>query len=73
VIIKQFDLKKNIIREINFFLLYGKNIGLIEDTIKNSLKPILPKNIFNYEENDILKNIPSFRENLVNKSFFESE
>lgn len=73
MIIKQFDLKKNIIREINFFLLYGKNIGLIEDTIKNSLKPILPKNIFNYEENDILKNIPSFRENLVNKSFFESE
>ena len=73
MIIKQFDLKKNIIREINFFLLYGKNFGLIEDTIKNSLKPILPKNIFNYEENDILKNIPSFRENLVNKSFFESE
>lgn len=73
MIIKQFDLKKNIIREINFFLLYGKNTGLIEDTIKNSLKPILPKNIFNYEENDILKNIPSFRENLVNKSFFESE
>ena len=60
MIIKQFDLKKNIIREINFFLLYGKNFGLIEDTIKNSLKPILPKNIFNYEENDILKNIRSF-------------
>ena len=54
MIVKYFDLKKNIIQNKNFFLLYGKNEGLIEETIKNSLKPFLPKNIFNYEEKEIL-------------------
>ena len=49
MIVKYFDLKKNIIQNKKFFLLYGKNEGLIEETIKNSLKPILPKIVFNYE------------------------
>jgi len=73
MIVKHFDLKKNIIQNKKFFLLYGKNEGLIEETIKNSLKPMLPGNVFNYEEKEILNDINNFQENLVNKSFFESE
>ena len=73
MIVKYFDLKKNIIQSKKFFLLYGKNEGLIEETIKNSLKPILPKNVFNYEEKEILDDNESFKENLINKSFFDNE
>ena len=54
MIVKYFDLKKNIIKNKKFFLLYGRNEGLIEETIENLLKPFLSKNIFNYEEKEIL-------------------
>ena len=73
MIVKYFDLKKSIIQNKKFFLLYGKNEGLIEETIKNSLKPILPKNVFNYEEKEILDDNDSFKEKLINKSFFDNE
>jgi len=73
MIVKFFEIPKKNVKNKKYFLLYGKNKGLIDETIKNSLKPILPKNIFNYEEKEILENIDSFKENLVNKSFFENE
>ena len=63
MIVKYFDLKNNIIKNKKFFLLYGKNQGLIEETIKNSLKPILPKNVFNYEEKEILDDNENFKVN----------
>ena len=73
MIIKYFDLKKNLNEDTSFFLLYGLNIGLIEETINNVFKPFLSKNIFNYEENEILANIEEFKENIFNKSFFEND
>lgn len=73
MIIKYFELKKNLNGDTSFFLLYGLNIGLIEETINNVLKPFLSKNIFNYEENEILANIDEFKENIFNKSFFEND
>lgn len=73
MIIKYFELKKKKLNENKFFLLYGNNKGLIDETIQETLKPILPKNIFAYEEAEILKNIENFKENLINKSFFENE
>ena len=73
MIVKYFELKKNIIKDKKFFLLYGKNEGLIKETITTSLKPILPKNIFYYEEKEILNDINNFQEKIVNKSFFENE
>ena len=73
MIIKYFDLKKNLNKDSSFFLLYGLNIGLIEETINNVFKPIFSKNIFNYEENEILANIEGFKENIFNKSFFEND
>jgi len=73
MIVKYFELKKKIIKDIKFFLLYGKNEGLIEETITTSLKPILPKNIFYYEEKEILNDVDNFKEKIVNKSFFDNE
>ena len=72
MIVKYFELKKKI-KDNKYFLLYGNNEGLIEETIEEILKPILAKNIYNYEETEILKNVENFKENLLNKSFFEDE
>ena len=72
MIIKFFELKKKI-KDNKYFLLYGNNDGLIDETITNILKPELPKNLNLYEENEILKDETSFVESLANKSFFDDE
>jgi len=73
MIVKFFDLKKNFKKNINFYLLYGQNSGLIEDTINNILKPNLSINLYNYDENEILSNIDEFKEGIFSKSFFEED
>ena len=73
MIIKQYKLNKEIIKDINFFLLYGSNEALIEEAIDKIFKPNYSKNIYNYEENEILANVQDFQENIYNKSFFESD
>ena len=73
MIIKNFDLKKNLNKNVNLFLLYGPNNGLIEETIDKILKPNFSKNIYNYDENEILTNPDNFNDTIVNKSFFEDE
>ena len=73
MIIKHYELKKYLKKEINYFLFYGQNIGLIEDTINKDLKPFFSKNIFKYDESEILSNENNFKESLFNKSFFEND
>lgn len=74
MIVKNLNLKKFLINtSSNIFLLYGENIGLIEDTIKGTFLPIFPKTIKKYDENDILKDKENFINLLINKSFFEDE
>ena len=73
MIVKIFELKKKKLDKFKFFLLYGNNRGLIKETIESYLKLILPKNINNYEESDILQNSENFKESLLNKSFFEDK
>ena len=73
MIVKFFDLKKNLKKNINFYLLYGPNSGLIEETINTILKPNLSVNIFNYDENEILSNIDEFKEGIFSKSFFDED
>ena len=73
MIIKFFELKKKIIENKKFFLLYGKNKGHIEEVVDENLKPTLSKNVFKYEEDEIIKNINNFKENIYNKSFFEND
>ena len=73
MIIKNFNLKKSLDKKINFYLLYGQNSGLIDETVKLVLKPIFSKNIFHYDENEVLSKIDEFKEEIFNKSFFEND
>ena len=73
MIIKYFEIKKKNLSNFKFFLLYGKNKGLIEETIKNDLSLILPKNNQRYEESEIINKTENFKENIFKKSFFEKD
>lgn len=74
MIIKSYNLQRNFNKEINFFLLYGNNRGLMDETLKNFfIPPIFSKNITRYEESEILGNIKIFEESIYNKSFFEDK
>jgi len=73
MIIKFFEVKKKITSKNKYFLLHGNNSGLISDTIEIDLKPLLPQTIYNYEENEIINNLENFKEEILNKSFFEKE
>ncbi len=73
MILKYFDLKKKNLDESNFFLLYGNNSGLIQEIINNKIKPVKSKNIYNYDEDEIVKNKEKFEENIFNNSFFEND
>ena len=71
MIVKFYELKKNLNKNIDFFLLYGNNKGLIEETVKNNFKSSSSSDIINYDESDILNNVGNFKEEILNKSFFD--
>ena len=73
MLIKSHELKNFKIKDTDFYLFYGPNTGLIEETINKIFKPIFTKNIINYDEADLLNNIHSFKEMIFNKSFFDDE
>ena len=73
MIIKHFELNKIIAEKNKFFLLYGNNSGLIKEIIKSKLKPFLYKKVFNYDESEIINNLDDFKEDILNKSFFDNE
>ena len=73
MIVKHFELNKIIAEKNKFFLLYGNNIGLIKEIITSKLKPFLHKKVFNYDESEIINNLDDFKEEILNKSFFENE
>ena len=73
MIVKSFELKKYDLKNNKYFLFYGNNKGLIEEVLETNIKSISKENIFNYEENEIIKNLENFEENISNKSFFEEQ
>ena len=73
MILKNFELNKKKLENFKFFLLYGNNRGHVQETINSILRPILPKNVYKYEETEIIKDPQILKEKLFNKSFFESE
>lgn len=73
MIIKHSDFQKNIIDNFNFFLFHGENEGLIEDKINKVLIPNCSKNLHRYDESEVLNNAENFKENIYNKSFFDSD
>ena len=73
MIVKFYELKKNLDKNINFFLLYGSNKGLIDETVKDSFKKNSSSEIINYDESDNLNNVGNFKEEILNKSFFNDK
>ena len=72
MIIKSFELNKIDLNDKQFFLLYGENQGHKNELIQNKFKKNL-KNIYNYEESEVLNNEEDFFNNILSGSFFENE
>ena len=73
MILKSFELNKLKLEDYNFYLFYGDNEGLKEDTIKNFFEKKYQNKIHRYEEKEILDNIDDFYNNIFTKSFFDNE
>jgi DNA polymerase III subunit delta len=73
MIIKQFEINKISSIKNNCFLFYGNNEGLKNQSIKNYFEITFKKNIYHYEEKEILENSENFFNSIISKSFFENE
>ena len=73
MIVKSFEVNKKLIQNKKFFLMYGENQGLKNETIQKEFKKNYPDSVYNYDENEILSNEEDFFENISSKSFFEKE
>ena len=73
MILKSFELDKLKLENYNFYLFYGDNEGLKEDTIKSFFVKKYQNKIHRYEEKEILDNIDDFYNNVFTKSFFDNE
>jgi DNA polymerase-3 subunit delta len=73
VIIKNFEIKKKLNESLNYFLLYGPNTALIDETIEKELKPLTSQNIYRYEEKEVINKNDEFKETIFNGSFFDND
>ena len=73
MIIKSFELDKINGKSSNFYLFYGENEGYKNEVIEKIFNINISKNIYRYEEKEILDNFESFFESIQSKSFFEKE
>ena len=73
MIIKSFEIDKINVKSSNFYLFYGENEGNKNETIEKIFNINFSKNIYRYEEKEILDNFESFFESIQSKSFFEKE
>tara|TARA_B100000787_G_scaffold34195_1_gene23623 strand:- start:134 stop:1129 length:996 start_codon:yes stop_codon:yes gene_type:complete len=73
MILKSFELKKIKLNNYNFYLFYGDNEGLKEETIKNLFEKNYLEKIHRYEEKEIVDNTNTFFNSILTKSFFDNE
>ena len=73
MILKSFELNKLKLSNHNFYLFYGNNEGLKEETIKSFFEKNYQDKIYRYEEKEILDNIGDFFNSVLTKSFFDNE
>ena len=73
MILKSFELNKIKLDSHKFYLFYGENEGLKEETIKNLFEKSYPDKIHRYEEKEIIDNINNFLNSVLTKSFFDNE
>ena len=71
MLIKSFELNKIKINTANIILFYGKNDGEKNQYFKSLKKH--NKEIYNYEEKEILENSDNFFDKVLTKSLFENE
>ena len=72
MIIKSYELNKVNLKKNSIYLLYGENEGLKYKVINDIFKEFL-KNIYKYDEKEILDNKENFFNNIFSKSFFETK
>ena len=73
MILKSFELSKTKLNNYKFYLFYGDNDGLKEETVKNLFEKNYQDKIHRYEEKEILDNINNFFDIVLTKSFFDNE
>jgi DNA polymerase III subunit delta len=73
MIIKSFEIKKIKLNNFKFYLFYGDNDGLKEETIKDLFEKNYQDKIHRYEEKEVLESINNFFDNVLTKSFFDNE
>ena len=73
MILKSFELSKIKLNDYKFYLFYGDNDGLKEETVKNLFEKNYPDKIHRYEEKEILDNTNNFFNIILIKSFFDNE
>ena len=73
MILKSFELNKLKPNNYSFYLFYGDNEGLKEETIKNLFEKNYLDRIHRYEEKEILDNTNNFFNTVLTKSFFDNE
>ena len=73
MILKSFELNKIKLNNYKFYLFYGDNEGLKEETVKNLFEKNYQDKIHRYEEKEILDNINNFFNIALTKSFFDNE
>jgi DNA polymerase III subunit delta len=73
MIVKSFELPKIKLKDYKFYLFYGDNEGLKEETIKNLFEEDYQDKIHRYEEKEILDNINIFFNSVLTKSFFDNK
>ena len=73
MIVKSFELNKEIADKYKFFLLYGKNEGLKNEIIQSLFLKDFEGQIDKYDDIEFVKNTEIIINDLLNKSFFESK
>ena len=73
MIVKSFELNKIKLKNHNFYLFYGNNEGLKEETVKFIFEKNYQDKIYRYEEKDIIDNKNQFFNSILSKSFFDNE
>jgi DNA polymerase III subunit delta len=73
MILKSFEINKIKLNNHKFYLFYGENEGLKEETIKNLFEKSYQDKIHRYEEKEIIDNINNFFNSVLTKSFFDNE
>ena len=73
MIIKSYELNKIDNNKYQVFLFYGQNEGLKNEIIKKKFIDIFKKDIFRYDEKEILDNKSDFFNGILSGSFFEKK